>query len=200
LAAEISITLKAGRSVGGLRVEESIIVAGFGGQGIVLIGKILAHAALLEGRDVTCLPSYGPEMRGGTANCMIVVSDRKIGSPYVTEPSSLIALNRPSLDLFEPATKLGGCIVANSSMIDRKTMRVDLTTAYVPATGIAERLGDARVANMVALGGFIKARPLVKLGSLSTSMKKVMSTRAQEMLSINEKALLSGFESVSLGE
>lgn len=200
MAAEISITLKAGRSVGGLRVEESIIVAGFGGQGIVLIGKILAHAALLEGRDVTCLPSYGPEMRGGTANCMIVVSDRKIGSPYVTEPSSLIALNRPSLDLFEPATKLGGCIVANSSMIDRKTMRVDLTTAYVPATGIAERLGDARVANMVALGGFIKARPLVKLGSLSTSMKKVMSTRAQEMLSINEKALLSGFESVSLGE
>jgi len=181
-------------------VEESVVVAGFGGQGIVLMGKILAHAALLEGREVTCLPSYGPEMRGGTANCMIVISDRKIGSPYATEPSCLIALNRPSLDLFEPATKPGGCIVANSSMIDRKTMRVDLTTAYVPATGIAERLGDARVANMVALGGFIKTRPVVKLDSLSTSIEKLISTRAQDMLSINERALLCGFESVSVGE
>lgn len=200
LAGEISITLGRVPCVGRHRMEEKIIVAGFGGQGIVLMGKLLAHSALLEGRNVTCLPSYGPEMRGGTANCMVAISDRKIGSPYVTEPSNLIAMNRPSLDRFEPSTKSDGCILANSSMIDRKSTRADLTTFYVPATGIAETLGDARVANMVALGAFIRARPVVQLSSLSTSMRKVLSARAQEMVSLNERALLRGFESVHVGE
>ena len=104
-------------------MEEKIIVAGFGGQGIILMGKLLAHAALLEGRNVTCLPSYGPEMRGGTANCMVILSDHRIGSPYVAEPSCTIAMNRPSLDRFESVTKRGGCIVVNNSMVDREVER-----------------------------------------------------------------------------
>jgi len=179
---------------------EKIIAAGFGGQGIIFMGKLLAQAGLLEGKNVTCLPSYGPEMRGGTANCMIVVSDRKVGSPYVTEPSSLIAMNSPSLDRFEPATESDGCVLVDSSMIDRKIMRTDLTTAYIQATEIAEKLGDVRAANMVALGAFVRARPVVQLASLSASLGKVLSARSTGILSLNEEALLCGFQSVRIGE
>ena len=177
-------------------MEEKIIVAGFGGQGIILMGKLLAHAGLLEGRTVTCLPSYGPEMRGGTANCMVILSDRKIGSPYVAEPSCTIAMNRPSLDRFEPVTKPDGCIVVNRSMVDREVERTDVTVATVEASEIAEKMNYVRAANMVALGAFIKVRPLVKINSLVDCMKKVMSTQKAEVLATNERAILSGFESV----
>ena len=139
--------------------EERIIVAGFGGQGVVLMGKLLAYAGMLEGKNVTCLPSYGPEMRGGTANCMVTVSTRKIGSPYVTEPSSLIVMNLPSLDRFESMVESGGCILVNSSLVRREVARSDVTAASVQANQIAEELGNVRVANMVALGAFAKVRP-----------------------------------------
>jgi 2-oxoglutarate ferredoxin oxidoreductase subunit gamma len=180
-------------------MEEKIIVAGFGGQGIILMGKLLAHAGLLEGRTVTCFPSYGPEMRGGTANCMVILSDRKIGSPYVAEPSCTIAMNRPSLDRFEPVTKVNGCIVVNSSMVDREVGRTDVTVATIGASEIAEKLSYVRAANMVALGAFVRAKPLVKISSLIDCMEKTMSTQKEEVRATNERALLSGFESVRVG-
>ena len=181
-------------------MEETIVVAGFGGQGIILMGKLLAHAGLLEGRNVTCLPSYGPEMRGGTANCTVILSDRRIGSPYVAEPSCTIAMNRPSLDRFESVTKRGGCIVVNSSMVDREVERTDVTIASVKASEIAEKLSDVRAANMVALGAFIKVRPLVRVNSLVDCMKRVMSTQREEVRTRNERAILSGFQSVRVGK
>jgi len=166
-------------------MKETIITAGFGGQGIIFMGRLLAHAGLLEGRNVTCLPSYGPEMKGGTANCMVVISDQKIGSPYVIDPFNLIAMNGPSLDRFETVTREGGCILINESMVDRQSNRSDLKVAYVQATKIAHDLGDVRVANMVALGAFLKTKPLVQIESITTSMKNVLSNQKYDMILLN---------------
>ena len=179
--------------------EERIIVAGYGGQGIVLMGKLLAYAGMLEGRNVTCLPSYGPEMRGGTANCMVTVSTSKIGSPYVTSPSSIIAMNLPSLDHFESMVEPGGCILVNGSLVKREVTRSDVTAASVQANWIAEELGDVRVANMVALGAFAKVKSVLKLDSLINALEKVLSARRKEMLSLNREALRRGGESVCIG-
>ena len=176
--------------------EERIIVAGFGGQGVVLMGKLLAYAGMLEGKNVTCLPSYGPEMRGGTANCMVTVSTRKIGSPYVTEPSSLIVMNLPSLDRFESMVESGGCILVNSSLVRREVARSDVTAASVQANQIAEELGDVRVANMVALGAFAKVRPMLNMDSLINALEKTLPARRREMLSLNREALQRGGKSV----
>lgn len=179
--------------------EERIIVAGSGGQGVVLMGKLLAYAGLLEGRNVTCLPSYGPEMRGGTANCMVTISTRKIGSPYVTTPSSLIVMNLPSLDRFESVVEPGGCILVNSSLVKREVTRSDVTAASVQANRIAEELGDVRVANMVALGAFAKVRPMLQLDSLINALEKGLSARRKEMLLLDGEALRRGGESVCIG-
>jgi len=179
--------------------EEQIIVAGSGGQGVVLMGKLLAYAGLLEGRNVTCLPSYGPEMRGGTANCMVTISTRKIGSPYITTPSSLIVMNLPSLDRFESVVEPGGCILVNSSLVKREVTRSDFTAASVQANRIAEELGDVRVANMVALGAFAKVRPILQLDSLINALEKVLSARRKEILLLDGEALRRGSESVCIG-
>ena len=178
--------------------EERIIVAGFGGQGVVLMGKLLAYAGLLEGRNVTCLPSYGPEMRGGTANCMVTISTSKIASPYFPTPSSLIAMNAPSLDRFESILEPGGCILLNSSLVKREVTRSDITAASVQANQIAEELGDVRVANMVALGAFAKVRPILQMDSLINSLEKVLSARRKEMLLLDGEALRRGGESVCI--
>ena len=175
---------------GGKNWQERIILAGFGGQGIVLMGKLIAYAAaLLEHRYVTCLPSYGPQMRGGTANCMVTISTDRIGSPYVTDPTSLVAMNLPSLDFFESRVEIGGCIIVNSSLVPRETRRRDVLAGRVGATRIAEELGDARVANMVALGAFLKLRPVVSVNSLIQALPKTLSTRKKQLLSLDEKAI-----------
>ena len=179
---------------GGENWQERIILAGFGGQGIVLMGKLIAYAALLEHRCVTCLPSYGPQMRGGTANCMVTISTDRIGSPYVTDPTSLIAMNLPSLDFFESQVEPGGCIIVNSSLVPRETKRRDILAGSVEATRIAEELGDDRVANMVALGAFVKLRPVVSANSLIHALPKALSTRKKQMLSLDEKAVRRGTE------
>jgi len=179
--------------------EERIIVAGSGGQGVVLMGKLLAYAGMLEGKNVTCLPSYGPEMRGGTANCMVTISTSKIGSPYVTSPSSLIVMNLPSLDRFESMVEPGGCILVNSSLVKREVTRSDVKAASVQANRIAEELGDVRIANMVALGAFAKVRPMLNMDSLIDALEKVLSARRKEMLSLDREALRRGSESVYIG-
>jgi 2-oxoglutarate ferredoxin oxidoreductase subunit gamma len=176
--------------------QERIILAGFGGQGVVLMGKLLAYAGLLEGRNVTCLPSYGPQMRGGTANSMVTISTSRIGSPYVTKPTSLIAMNLPSLDFFESVVEPGGCIIVNRSLAQREVKRNDVLAARVEATRIAEELGDARASNMVAVGAFAKIRPVVRADSLIHALPKALSTRRKQMLSIDEQAIRRGGESV----
>jgi len=180
-------------------VEERITVAGFGGQGIVLMGKLLAYAGLLEKKNVTCLPSYGPEMRGGTANCMVTISESRIGSPYVTRPSSLIAMNHPSLERFESLVEPEGCILRNSSLVQRDVSRNDVTVASVHATREAEELGDVRVANMIALGAFIRVRPVVGVDSLIHALDRGLPAGRKGMLPLDEKAIQRGCELVRVG-
>jgi 2-oxoglutarate ferredoxin oxidoreductase subunit gamma len=178
-------------------MEERVLMAGFGGQGIMFMGKLLAHAGMREGKWVTWLPSYGPEMRGGTANCMVTISERMIGSPYVVEPDSLIAMNRPSLEKFETSVKTGGMIVLNCSMIEDKVRREDIEVYEVQAIDIAEKLGNVRIGNMVALGAYVGAKHVVKMESLLDSLVQVLTIRHKELLDLNNLALKQGFEMVS---
>lgn len=177
-------------------MKEEVIMAGFGGQGVILIGKLLAYASMLEGKNVTCLPSYGPEMRGGAANCMVIISTSRISSPYVTEPTSAIIMNRSSIERFENAIKRGGFILLNSSMINREVARTDVKVIKVAASGIAEDLGNIRVANIVALGAFVGARPIVTIDSLLLALDKELSARHKDLIGINIMALRSGFEAI----
>lgn len=137
-------------------MKQEFIIAGFGGQGVLLLGQMLAYAGMLEGKQVSWMPSYGPEMRGGTANCTVVISDEEIGSPVVSQPSCVIALNLPSLDKFEPMVKPGGLLLINSSLVDREPRRDDIKAVALPATEIASELGNIRVTNMVALGALVQ--------------------------------------------
>src|SRR5512133_2324038 len=146
---------KKSKTKGGKPMQTEIIIAGFGGQGVLFAGQLLAYAGMDEGKQVTWIPSYGPEMRGGTANCTVIISDDVIGSPLVLHPTAVIAMNRPSLDKYEPMVKPGGVLIINTSMVDRKAVRKDIKVVEVDANAMAEKLGDKRMSNMVLLG----ARP-----------------------------------------
>jgi 2-oxoglutarate ferredoxin oxidoreductase subunit gamma len=174
-----------------------VIMAGFGGQGVVLIGTLLAYAGMAQGKHTTFFPSYGAEMRGGTANCSVVVSDDEIASPVVNQPDCIVAMNVASLDKFEPVVRPGGTIFVNSSLVERKVKRQDVSEIRIPANKIAEDLGSSRAANMVMLGGLIKKTGAVKLDSAVKSLSKVLSERAMALLDVNSKALGKGFEEVS---
>ena len=138
-----------------------IVLAGFGGQGILFLGKIIATAGMIEGKEVSWIPSYGPEMRGGTANCSVVVSDKRIGTPVVSRPNVLVAMNRPSLEKFEPKMAEGGFLLINRTLIEIPHIRTDIDVAYVEITGLAGDLGNPRLANVVALGSLIARVPIV---------------------------------------
>ncbi|MFA5058804.1 MAG: 2-oxoacid:acceptor oxidoreductase family protein, partial [Opitutaceae bacterium] len=141
--------------------EERIIIAGFGGQGVLMIGKLLAHAGMMEGKNVTWLPAYGPEMRGGTANCNVIISDDIIGAPIVTEATCVIAMNLPSLDRFESFVRPGGWLLANSSLIPRTPVRRDVQTLAIPVNDLAQEQGSPKVANVVMLGAYLAVTPVV---------------------------------------
>lgn len=173
-------------------MAHELIVAGFGGQGIMFIGQLLAYAGMMEGKKVSWLPSYGPEMRGGTANCCVVISEDEVCSPIVTEPSSLIVMNQPSLDKFEQAVRPGGLLVLNSSLIGRKSARADLRVVEIPANRIAGELGNDKVANMVALGALIKCTGAVQVDSLRRALRKVLPPHRHELVPVNESALERG--------
>ena len=145
---------------------EQNIFAGFGGQGVLLMGQLLAYAGMLEDKEVSWLPSYGPEMRGGTANCSVVVSDSPVASPIVTMATTVVAMNRPSLDKFEDSVLPDGKLFINSSIIDKKSDRGDVEVYYVPCNEIAEELGNPRVANMVMLGAYIEKTKCVDFESV----------------------------------
>ncbi len=174
-----------------------VIMAGFGGQGVVLMGTLLSYSAMVQGKHTTFFPSYGAEMRGGTANCSVIVSDTEIPSPVVNEPDCVIAMNIASLDKFESRIRPGGVIFVNSSLVKKKVARDDIEEIRVPANDIAEGLGASRAANMVMLGCVLKKTGAVAVDSAVKSLEKVLSERAMALLELNKKALQRGFEEVS---
>ncbi len=176
-------------------MEMGVIFAGFGGQGVLLAGKVLARAGMDRGLEVTWLPSYGPEMRGGTANCTVVLSDQPIGSPIVDTPQALVALNAPSFDRFEPAVAKGGWVVYNASLVKRPPKREDVTNLPIPINDIAQQLGNSRVINMVALGALVRASGVVPLESVIEAMAYEMRERGRDrLIEINSQALRRGWE------
>ncbi len=172
-------------------MQNEVKLAGFGGQGIMLMGKILAHAAMEQGFEVVWIPSYGPEMRGGTAYCTVVVSDRPIGSPIIKNPRHLIAMNRPSLEKFAPTVKPGGVIFINGSLIDIDSGRDDVDELVVPIIEIAKELGNVRTANIVALAAFVARSGMVDFERLKESVKEEFK-RKEKLIPLNLKALEAG--------
>jgi len=172
----------------------NILIAGFGGQGVLFAGKCLAYNGLTEGKQVSWLPSYGPEMRGGTASCSVILSDSPVGSPIVSNPNVLIALNLPSLDKYEPMAVPGAKIFVESSLIERKVERDDVEAFYIPATKMATELGAPTLANMVILGKMIKETGVVGFDAIENGLKKVIPARKADMLEINLKALKAGYD------
>ncbi|MDN5277731.1 MAG: 2-oxoglutarate ferredoxin oxidoreductase subunit gamma [Clostridiales bacterium] len=177
-------------------MTHQIIIAGFGGQGIMLMGQLLAYAGMLEGKNVSWLPSYGPEMRGGTANCNVIISDEPVASPIVTEATTVMVMNRPSLERFESAVMKGGLLLVNSSLIDKKASRDDIEVCYIPANEIADQLGNSRVANMVMLGSYIAKTGAVLPASVIESLRKALGPSKEHLIPLNEEALKRGAECV----
>jgi len=172
-------------------MQSEIMFAGFGGQGILLIGKILAHAAMEEGKEVAWIPSYGPEMRGGTAYCTVVISDRPIGSPIIKNPRHLIAMNRPSLEKFAPVVKPEGVVVVNASLIPVAAGRQDIDELRVPVVDIATALGNAKAANIVALAAFVARSNIVAIETLKNCLKQEFAKKPK-LIPLNLKAVDEG--------
>ena len=174
-------------------LNERVICAGFGGQGVMLIGQLITYAGMIENKEVSWLPSYGPEMRGGTANCSVMVSERPIGSPVITDDATTaIIMNLPSLEKFECDIEKGGRIIINSSLIDKKASRSDLSGYYVPANEIANELGNSKVANMVMLGAYIELTKTVNTDSVMMALKKIFGESKAHLMPINEEAMKRG--------
>ncbi len=173
---------------------QGVIMSGFGGQGIISAGILLAQSGMVEGKFVTFFPAYGAEMRGGTANCSVVVSSEEVASPVVAQPDTLIVMNEPSLLRFEPQVKPGGLVLINSSLVSAKPKRNDLDIAFIPANSIAEKIGTIKAANMVMLGAFLKKTGAVKIDSIIKSLPKVYKRAKEDMLKKNQEALRAGMD------
>ena len=174
--------------------ETSIIISGFGGQGTLFAGQVLAYAAMDNGYEVTWIPSYGPEMRGGTAHCTVIISEEPIGSPLVSKPDIVLALNLPSVDKYEPKLKTEGLLVANASLVNRSIDRQDIEHVLLPANEIAEEIGMSRLANMIMVGAMIKIRPVLTLAMVKDALEEHIPERHRETLPMNFEALDRGFE------
>jgi len=174
-------------------MQYETVIAGFGGQGVLFAGKVLAYAGLHEGKEVTWFPSYGPEMRGGTANCTVVVSDDEIGSPQVLNPTTAIVMNQPSLDKYENLVAKNGYLVVNTSMVNRKAKRKDIHIIEIPGTEIAEELGNPRLANCVMLGALASKADYLELSSFEKALEKSLSKGKKDLLEINITALHRGY-------
>ena len=168
------------------------LFSGFGGQGILFAGKFIAYKGLTDDKQVSWLPSYGPEMRGGTASCGVIVSDDAVGSPIVSAPDVLIAMNLPSLDKYESAVAPGGMIFADSTLIERKVVRDDVKVFYIPATGMASENGFPTLANMIIIGKVLRELGEFDAESIDATLKKVISAKHADMLEVNLKAMQLG--------
>ena len=175
-------------------MTSNILFAGFGGQGILFTGKFLAYEGLLEDRQVSWLPSYGPEMRGGTASCSVILSDTPIGSPIVNTPNILVAMNLPSYDKYESAVEKGGKVFVDSSLVARGAERDDVDTYFIPATRLASDNGMPTLANMIILGKVIKETGVMPLENVERTLKKVISAKRADMLELNLKAIKIGYD------
>ena len=175
-------------------METSIIISGFGGQGVLLAGQLLAYAGMDNDKHVTWIPSYGPEMRGGTANCTVIVSDDPIGAPLVAEPDVAVVLNLPSFEKYEGLVKPGGLLVVNSSLVDAKLLRDDIEVVYVPANKIAEELGSVKMMNMAAIGALLAKRPFLSLLQVQQALDAHLPARKAELLAANKLVLKKGYE------
>jgi 2-oxoglutarate ferredoxin oxidoreductase subunit gamma len=174
-------------------MEESIVIAGFGGQGILFAGQLLVHAAFAMGRHVTWIPSYGPEMRGGTAHCTVVISDEPIGSPLVRHPDVVIAMNQPSVERYTPLIKSGGLLLINSSLANRPDTRTDLDIVAIDANAIAAKTGHEQLANVVMLGAYLSVRATIPIETLAHTLQTRLPERHRHLLAANLDALQAGF-------
>ena len=180
-------------------MQTEVIMSGFGGQGLMMIGKLLAYAGLEEGKDVTWLPSYGPEMRGGTANCTVVIADHPIGSPLISSPQAALVMNQPSLEKFGPALRKNGLLVINSSMIPVNCDRDDISTFRIKANEIAMELGNGRSANLVMLGAYIGLDETVSHKTLLAAIEKTFESKKQ-FVEVNCKTFMRGYELAKAGQ
>ena len=175
-----------------------VMIAGFGGQGVLVTGKLLAYAGMLEGKHVTWFPSYGAEIRGGTANCTVIISNSEVGSPVVKRPSSMLIFNEASFTKFESRIKEGGQLFLNTSLVQAPSRRPDISRIEIQANDIAEELGDLRVSNMVMLGAFLKKTGVVTLESVLAALKQVLPARRHSLIPLNENALKQGAQVCSI--
>lgn len=173
-------------------MEHRILIAGFGGQGVLLIGQLLCHAGMNEGKNVSWLPSYGPEMRGGTASCSVIVSDNEIGSPLVDKPNLCIAMNLPSFDKYMPKVAEGGSIFINSSLIGKPEVKPGVQAIYVPVNDAAQQAGNRRTANMAMLGAFVQRTGILPEASILEALKEMFGERRAHLLPVNEQAMQLG--------
>jgi 2-oxoglutarate ferredoxin oxidoreductase subunit gamma len=175
-------------------MQKEIIIAGFGGQGVLFGGQVLAYAAMDSGKEVTWIPSYGPEMRGGTANCTVVIADDEIGSPLVKNPPLGVALNLPSFDKYEETLATGGTLIVNQSMVDRGAKRADINVILVPCNEIAEEIGDKKLMNMVAIGALLTTLPEITIKDVEKALEAHLPARHKHLLPKNYEALKRGYE------
>ena len=173
-------------------MHHEIIISGFGGQGALFAGQLIAYGALAEGRHVTWIPSYGPEMRGGTANCTVIVSDEEIGSPLVRRPTAVIALNPPSFERYEPLVQKDGMLLSNASLITTTSKRTDIRAIAITANDVAAELGAAQMANVVLVGALVAATGVVKIETLDQVLEEHVSARHRDKLELNKQALRRG--------
>jgi len=173
-------------------MNEELIIAGFGGQGVLSMGMTLAYAGMVEDKQVAWIPSYGPEMRGGTANCTVIVSDTKVSSPIISSYDTAIVLNQPSLEKFEPKVKPGGTLIYESNNILNPPTRKDINIYAIPAAVEADEIGNKKAMNMIILGAFLSKKPLVSVKAIMEGLSKVLPERNHNLLPINEKALNRG--------
>jgi 2-oxoglutarate ferredoxin oxidoreductase subunit gamma len=177
-------------------MQHGAIFAGFGGQGLLFCGHVLAHAAVLEGREVSWMPSYGPEMRGGTASCTVIIADRPIGSPLVDAADSVVVLNPPSLARFEPVLVPTGLLVVNSSLVEAEASRADIEVLQIPCTAVAREAGDDRLVSIVALGGLVARRPIVRHESVRSALHDLLEGKQRQLIEADlacfERGLAAG--------
>ena len=178
-------------------MTEEIIIAGFGGQGVLSMGKIMAYSGVIQDMEVSWMPSYGPEMRGGTANVIVIISSERISSPIIKHFDTAIILNQQSLDKFESSIKPGGILIYDSNGITRHPERKDITIYRVDATEEASKMNSPKIFNTIVLGGFLKVKPIIKLENVIKGLKKSLPERYHNLIPINEKALIRGKEIIS---
>ena len=179
-------------------MTEEIIIAGFGGQGVLSMGKILAYSGIMQEQEVSWMPSYGPEMRGGTANVTVILSDERISSPILTKYDTAIILNQQSMDKFEETVKPGGTLLYDPNGITRHPERKDISVYQIEAAAAAAEMGNTKIFNMIVLGGYLKIKPIVKMENVIKGITKSLPERYHHLVALNEEAIFKGMECVKV--